>query len=68
MPGDWSGFIRDETHPKFPVNPNDFRDARSRTQSFESFAAYVHNDLQLSGTGEPARLSGFAVTADIFMS
>jgi predicted permease len=54
------------THPKFPINPNDFRDARSRMHSFESFAAYVRSDLQLSGAGAPVRLSGFAVTAGYF--
>jgi predicted permease len=59
-------YTRTNTHPKFPVNPNDFRDARSRMRSFESFAAYTHSDLQLSGSGEPVRLSGFAVTAGYF--
>jgi predicted permease len=59
-------YTRTETHPKFPINPNDFRDARSRMRPFESFAAYTHRDLQLSGTGEPVRLSGFAVTAGYF--
>jgi hypothetical protein len=59
-------YTRTSLHPKFPVNPNDFRDARSRMRAFESFAAYTHRDLQLSGVGEPARLSGFAVTAGHF--
>jgi predicted permease len=59
-------YTRTSLHPKFPVNPNDFRDARSRMRAFESFAAYTHRDLQLSGIGEPARLSGFAVTAGYF--
>lgn len=54
------------THPKFPINPNDFRDARPRMRSFESIAAYTHSELQLSGTGEPVQLSGFAVTAGYF--
>lgn len=59
-------YTRTSTHPKFPINPNDFRQARSRMRSFESFAAYVNTDLQLSGTGEPVRLSGFAVTSGYF--
>jgi hypothetical protein len=59
-------YTRNGDHPKFPINPNDFRDARSRMRSFESFAAYVHSDLQLSGAGEPVRLSGCAVTAEYF--
>jgi predicted permease len=59
-------YTQSATHPKFPINPNDFRDARSRMQSFESFATYTHRDLQLVGMGEPTRLPGFAVTAGYF--
>jgi predicted permease len=59
-------YTRNESHPRFPINPNDFRDARPRMKSFESIAAYTHRDLQLSGTGEPIRLSAFAVTAGYF--
>lgn len=59
-------YTRTDLHPKFPINPNDFRDARSRMRSFESFAAYTRRDMQLSGIGEPARLTGFAVTAGYF--
>jgi hypothetical protein len=47
-------YTRIDLHPKVPINPNDFRDARSPMRSFESFAAYTRRDLQLSGTGEPA--------------
>lgn len=59
-------YTRTSLHPKFPINPNDFRDARSRMRAFESFAAYTHRDLQLSRLGSPVRLSGFAVTANYF--
>ncbi len=59
-------YTRSSLHPKFPINPNDFRDVRSRARTFESFAAYTHRDMQLSGVGEPARLAGFAVTAGYF--
>ncbi len=59
-------YTRTETHPEFPINPNDFRDARARMHSFESFAAYTHKDLQLSGEGDPILLPGFAVTAGYF--
>jgi hypothetical protein len=59
-------YTKTSLHPKFPINPNDFRDARSRMRAFESFAAYTHRDLQLAGTGEPIQLSGFAVTAGYF--
>jgi predicted permease len=59
-------FTSSHEYPKFPINPNDFRDFRARLHSFESFAAYTRSDLQLSGTGEAIRLSGFAVTARFF--
>lgn len=59
-------FTSNQDFPKFPVNPNDFRDFRARLHSFESMAAYTHRDLQLSGTGEAVRLSGFSVTAGFF--
>lgn len=48
------------------MNPNDFRDFRARLHSFESFAAYTRNDLQLAGTGDATLLSGFSVTAGYF--
>jgi predicted permease len=59
-------FTSSTQFPKFPMNPNDFRDFRARLHSFESFAAYTRSDLQLSGTGEAIRLSGFSVTAGFF--
>lgn len=59
-------FLSSAEYPKFPINPFDFRDYRSRSRSFESLAAYTRNDLQLSGTGEPVRLAGFSVTAGFF--
>jgi predicted permease len=59
-------FTSNQDFPKFPMNPNDFRDFRARLHSFESFAAYTRSDLQLAGTGAAIRLSGFAVTAGFF--
>ncbi len=59
-------FTHNDAFPKFPINPNDFHDFRTRLKSFESMAAYTHTDLQLAGTGEAVRLPGFAVTAGYF--
>ncbi len=59
-------FLTNAEYPKFPINPFDFRDYRTRSRSFESLAAYTRNDLQLSGTGEPVRLAGFSITAGFF--
>lgn len=59
-------FTSNPAWPKFPVNQNDFRDFRNRLHSFESMAAYTRRDLQLGGTGEAIRLSGFSTTAGFF--
>ena len=59
-------FTSGQNFPKFPMNPNDFRDFRDRVHCFESFAAYTRSDLQLAGSGEAVRLSGFSVTAGFF--
>ncbi len=59
-------FTNNRVWPKFPINRNDFLDFRARLRSFESIAAYVRSDVQLAGTGEAIRLSGFAVSAGFF--
>jgi predicted permease len=59
-------FLSSAEFPKFPLNPFDFRDIRTRNHSFESMAAFTRRDMQLSGAGETARLYGFAVTAQYF--
>ncbi len=52
--------------PRFNLNPFDFRDFRARSKSFDGMAAYVHGDLQLSGSGEPVRLTGVGITSGYF--
>jgi predicted permease len=59
-------FTKNKSFPKFPVNHWDFRDFRSTARSFESMGLYTRADLQLSGVGEPVRLSGFRVSAGFF--
>ena len=59
-------FLSNDAFPQFPLNPWDFHDYRSRNTSFESFAAYTRSDVQLSGSGEPVHLNGFAVTSGYF--
>ena len=59
-------FFSSHTYPKFPLNPFDFRDFRTRSRSFEALAAFTRSDVQLSGSGEPVRLSAFRVTAGYF--
>jgi predicted permease len=59
-------FFHSASYAKFPLNPFDFRDFRARNRSFESLAGFTRADLQLSGTGQPERFTGFAVTAGFF--
>jgi predicted permease len=60
-------FMTAEAFPKFPLNPFDFRDMRTRTRSFESMAAYTRTDMQLAGnSGEANRVNGFRITAHFF--
>jgi predicted permease len=59
-------FLSNSAYPKFPLNPFDFRDFRSRNQSFESLAAFTRGDVQLSGSGEPVRLNAFGITSGYF--
>ncbi len=44
----------------------DFRDWQRQTRTFESLAAYDGTSLNLTGTGEPERLEGSAVTSGFF--
>src|SRR4051812_42029885 len=60
------GFTKSAAYPKFPMNHFDFRDIRSTAKSFESMGLYTRNDLQLSGIGDPVRLTGFRVTGGYF--
>ena len=59
-------FFHSADYPRFPLNPFDFRDYRARNRSFESLAGFTRGDLQLSGTGQPERITAFQVTAGFF--
>jgi predicted permease len=60
-------YFQSDSQPKFPLNPNDFRDFRDRTRAFESLAGLTRHDVQLSGSGtDPVMLRGFTVTAGYF--
>jgi putative ABC transport system permease protein len=53
----------------FPQNtpaPANFLDWKTQTQSFEGVAALMWRSLNLTGYGEPQKLNGNAVTADLF--
>ena len=59
-------FFNSDKFPKFPLNPFDFRDFRTRNRTFDSVAGIVRADAQLSGAGEPVMLHAFRVTAGYF--
>jgi len=60
-------FYSSDSYRQFPMNPWDFLDFRARNRTFESFAMYTHNDVQLSGTGgDPVKLSAFRISAGYF--
>jgi len=59
-------FFHSANYARFPLNPFDFRDFRARNRSFAALAGYTRGDLQLSGSGQPERFTGFQVTAGFF--
>jgi predicted permease len=61
------GTVRDRGN-RASVSPLDFLDYRARSQSFEEFAASISIPISfnLTGSGEPERLSGAAVTTNYF--
>jgi predicted permease len=59
-------FLNSDHYPRFPVNPYDLRDFRARNTTFDSLAGIVPSDLQISGIGDPVKLTAFRVTADYF--
>jgi len=59
-------FLNSDNYPKFPLNPFDLRDFRTRNRTFDSLAGIVRADAQLSGAGEPVMLHAFRVTSGYF--
>ena len=52
--------------PKFPLNPFDFRDFRTRNRfCSRSLAGYTHADLQLSGAGRAGTVVGLPSDAPV---
>jgi putative ABC transport system permease protein len=51
---------------RLPFSPLDFEDFRRYQGSFEAAAAYRSGPFELSGSGEPERILGAKVSADLF--
>jgi putative ABC transport system permease protein len=48
------------------VSPADFQDWSAQNHSFESLVAYVWDDVNLTGNGDPIKIQGFRVSANFF--
>jgi putative ABC transport system permease protein len=60
--GEFSGGNRAST------SPPDFLDYRAQNRSFEELAAMTFSSFNLTGAGEPERVTGSAVTANFFQA
>src|SRR5262249_54747108 len=60
--GEFSGGNRAST------SPPDFLDYRAQNRSFEELAAMMFSSFNLTGSGEPERVFGSAVTANFFQA
>ena len=61
--------IRETQLPQFPefsVSPPNYLDWEKQTKSYEYLAAYTGASLNLTGEGEPQRLTGLKVTGHYF--
>jgi len=58
-----------EKHPGYPrmeLSPANYRDLNASNRSFAGLAAYMGNSMSLVGQGEPQRIEGASVTANLF--
>jgi predicted permease len=58
-----------EKHPgynRMELSPANYRDVRDSSKSFTALAAYNGNAMSLVGQGEPQRVEGASVTANLF--
>ncbi len=53
-------------YSRMELSPANYRDWKSRSRSFEKFAAYYLNPVNLVGQGEPLRVRNVAVTGEFF--
>jgi predicted permease len=58
-----------EKHPgysRMELSPANYRDLKASSNSFTTLAAYNYNSMSLIGQGEPQRIEGASVTANLF--
>ena len=61
----WEQTLRDGIQQN-QAAPANFFDLQTQNQSFEQIGAYGPNDVNMTGDGEPERLDGQVVTANVF--
>jgi predicted permease len=59
-------FYHNPKYARFPFNHFDLRDIRGMSRTLSGLAGYTRSDVQLSGAGDPIKLSAFRVTAGFF--
>jgi predicted permease len=59
-------FYTSHQFPRFSFNPSDFLDYRTRNRVFESMAVFTEDDLELSDSDRPERLTALRVSKDYF--
>ena len=55
-----------ETMERNSVSPGDFTDWKAQTKSFEQMGGFEWNELNLSGSGDPQKVTGASVSANFF--
>ncbi len=53
------------TGGRYELSPPNYRDYQAQNQSFSAMGAYHNTSVNLVGEGEPQRLTGSALTADV---
>lgn len=56
---------KEPRYSRFELSPANYRDWKEQSKSFEAFGAYSDLSANLAGKGEPERLTGAVVTAEV---
>lgn len=56
---------KERNYSRMELSPANYRDWKKQSKSFETFGAYSSLSVNLSGEGEPERILGEIVTADV---
>lgn len=62
----WDDFSANQGPPDVNLSPADYVAVKEQSRSFSDIAAFIPNTYNLTGTGEPVKLSGLRTTANVF--